>query len=86
LNEVPGIGGATIEKLKAAGVTTTYQLLGKYLMLKDAGVGPVEHADRFYYWLVSVGTPAGFRAGVVKSIAEKLNVTFVGLYDNSLYE
>ena len=84
--KVPGIGSATIRILNANGVTTTYQLFGKYLLMKEANVGPVEHADRFYYWLVSLGTPAGFRAGIVKAVAEKLNVTYVGLYDNSLYD
>lgn len=84
--KVPGIGPATIKLLNANGVATTYQLFGKYLLLKEANVGPIEHADRFYFWLVSMGTPKGFRAGIVKAVAEKLNITYVGLYDNSLYE
>ena len=80
------MGPATIKKLNADGVFTTYQLFGKYLLLKEASVGPVEHADRFYFWLVSLDTPAGFRAGIVRAVAEKLNITYIGLYDNSLYE
>lgn len=85
LSEVPGVGQATERALRNAGVSTTFQLVGQYLMLKEEGVGPVEHADRFYYWLSSLGSPAGFRAGVVQCIAEKMNVTFPGIYDPSAY-
>lgn len=85
-SQVPGIGEATEKKLRDNGITTTFQLIAKYLSFKDDGVGPVEHADRFYFWLKSLGTPAGFRAGIVHSIAEKLNVTFVGIYDPDAYE
>jgi hypothetical protein len=42
-------------------ITTTHALIGKYLSLKQEGVEPVDHADRFYYWLKFIGTPAGFR-------------------------
>eukprot|EP01033_Poteriospumella_lacustris_P016704 gene16704-11957_t len=86
LDEVPGVGPATIEILKANGITTTFQLLGQYLLLKDDGVEPVEHADRFYLWLKSLNTPAGFRAGIVHSVAEKLNVSFPRIYDSSAYD
>ena len=55
-------------------------------MMKDEDVGPIEHADRFYYWLKSIGTAAGFRAGVVNCVAEKMNITFPGIYDISAYD
>ncbi len=84
-HQVPGVGEATIKILRQHDITTTFQLLGKYLSLKEEGVEPVEHADRFYYWLKSINTPAGFRAGIVHSIAEKMNVTFPGIYDSSAY-
>lgn len=84
--QVPGIGEKSEEALRAAGISTTFGLIGKYLMLKEEGVGPVEHADRFYYWLKSIGTSPGHRAGVVHSIAEKMNITFVGIYDVDAYE
>eukprot|EP01031_Cornospumella_fuschlensis_P023869 gene23869-28899_t len=38
LNEVPGIGPATVELLKKEGISTTFQLIGKYLSLKDEGL------------------------------------------------
>ena len=49
-------------------------------------MGPVELADRFYFWLKSVVPKnAGFRAGIVRSIAEKVNITFPGIYDGDAY-
>ncbi len=68
------------------GITTTYQLIAKYLSFKDARVGPIEHADRFYYWLKSIKTPGGHRAGIVHAIGEKLNTMFNGIYDVNAYE
>mmetsp|Transcript_1865 Transcript_1865/g.1675 ORF Transcript_1865/g.1675 Transcript_1865/m.1675 type:complete len:120 (-) Transcript_1865:81-440(-) len=87
LKEVPGIGPKTEEALKAAGISTTFGLIGKYLTLKEEGVGPVEHTDRFYYWLKSVVPPSAgqFRAGIVRSICEKVNLTFPGLYEEDAY-
>lgn len=83
---MPGIGPASVKALAEKDVNTTYQLIAKYLELKDADVGPIEHTDRFYYWLKAAGTAAGQRAGVVLCIAEKMNITFNGLYDGELYE
>ena len=56
-------------------------------MLKEDGVEPVEHTDRFYYWLTSVvpKNASQFRAGIVRCICEKLAVTFPGLYDADAY-
>lgn len=86
LSEVPGVGPASVTAFKANGVSTTYQLFGKFLSLKDEDVGSVEHCERFYLWLNSVGTAAGSRGAVVLAVAEKLNMTFTGLYDASMYE
>jgi hypothetical protein len=48
------------------------------------GVGPVEHCDRFWYWLKAAGIDSN-RSGIVQCVAEKLDVTFPGLYDASMY-
>jgi hypothetical protein len=87
-HQVPGIGPKTIEALNEAGISTTFGLIGKYLMLKEAGVGTVEHSDRFYYWLKSVVPPSAsqFRAGIVRCICEKVNLTFPGIYDSDAYD
>jgi hypothetical protein len=67
------------------GISTTYGLIGKYLSLKEEGVGTIEHADRFYYWIVSINVPPRYRAGIVHSIGEKMNLFFPGLYDVSIF-
>ena len=81
LTEVPGIGPATAKKMKEAGVSTTYALFGKFLMLKQEDVQSVEHCDRFFHWLESIGTPAGFRSSVVEAVAKKMDITYPGIYD-----
>ena len=86
LLEVPGVGPASVTAFKNNDITTTYQLFGKFLSLKDEGVGSVEHCERFYLWLNSVGTAPGTRGAVVLAVAEKLNMSFTGLYDASMYE
>jgi hypothetical protein len=74
LNEVPGIGKATIEKLaKCEGsdesITNTYQLFGKYLMLKGPGeIDAVEHAERFWYWLKNRGIHS-HRSAIVRAVS-----------------
>ena len=86
LPSVPGIGPATETKLREEGITSTFQLIGKFLSMKDEGVESVEHCERFYQWLIHIGTPAGFRAGIVHSIAEKMNILMPGVYDSALYD
>ena len=100
LHEVPGISDKTIEKLARVSVaivghghqvtipaiTSTHGLIGVFMSFKTAGVGPVEHVQRFYLWWCSLGVSAGHRAGVVHALAEKINISFPGLYDSSEYE
>ena len=38
LTSVPGIGPATETKLREEGITSTFQLIGKFLSMKDEGV------------------------------------------------
>lgn len=86
LTEVPGIGPVTEKALKAAGISTTWALIGKYLTLKGEGVESVEHCDRFFYWLDEVGASKGHRSAIVQAIAQKQDITFPGIYDASIYE
>mmetsp|Transcript_6560 Transcript_6560/g.9910 ORF Transcript_6560/g.9910 Transcript_6560/m.9910 type:complete len:115 (+) Transcript_6560:103-447(+) len=85
ITEVPGIGPKAKEALAKKGITTTFQLFGQFLMLKEDGVGSVEHCDRFWYWLNSCGI-SSHRAGIVQCIAEKVDTMFPGVYDASMYE
>jgi hypothetical protein len=84
LRSVPGVGPKTVEKLGALGITTTFQLIGQFMMLKDQDVGPVEHCDRFWYWLKDAGIDS-HRSGIIQCIAEKLDTMFPGIYDGSAY-
>lgn len=85
LEEVPGVGPATATLLRAAGVDTTHALLGKFLTFKTAGVEPVEHLDRMYFWLASLQSASGFRAGICHAVAEKVNCMMPGIYDADIY-
>jgi hypothetical protein len=86
LTEVPGLGEATENLLREQGITSTYQLFGKFLMLKDEGVESVELCDRFWYWLESIKTSPGHRGSIVQAVACKLDATYPGLYDSSRYD
>jgi hypothetical protein len=79
LNEVPGIGPKTIEKLAlcddpADCITNTYQLFGKFLMLKGPGtngkndVEPVVHTEKFWCWLQNRGI-ASYRSAIVRAVS-----------------
>ena len=81
LKEIPGLGPKGIEKLADGDepITTTYQLIGKYLMLKDDTTDSVEHCDKFWYWLKAKGIDS-HRSGLVNALAEKVNIFLPGTY------
>jgi hypothetical protein len=96
LNEVPGIGPAAIKKLADADegtdkITNTYQLFGKFLMLKGPGhegetmVEPFEHTQKFWHFLKNRGI-SSHRSAIVKAIAEKASTFFGGIYDANAYD
>mmetsp|Transcript_1251 Transcript_1251/g.1446 ORF Transcript_1251/g.1446 Transcript_1251/m.1446 type:complete len:134 (-) Transcript_1251:166-567(-) len=94
LTEIPGIGPAAVRKLREGDadgdiVTNTFQLMGKFLMLKgpddeDEKVGTREHMEKFWYWLQEKGI-SSHRSGIVRCIAEKMNAMMPGIYDASEY-
>uniref|UniRef100_A0A6U3Z2B1 Uncharacterized protein n=1 Tax=Ditylum brightwellii TaxID=49249 RepID=A0A6U3Z2B1_9STRA len=98
LTDVPGIGPAAAKKLGQIGdgetefdrVTNTYQLIGKFLMLKGPDedgnkVESVEHMEKFWWYLKQKGI-SSHRSGIVRAIAEKVNTMLPGIYDASEYE
>lgn len=95
LTEVPGIGPAAVVKLAQSDVdgdvvTNTFQLIGKFLMLKgpdrgDDKVGTREHMEKFWYWLQEKGI-SSHRSGIVRCIAERMNAMMPGIYDAAEYE
>ncbi|KAG6582788.1 uncharacterized protein IUM83_17265 [Phytophthora cinnamomi] len=89
LTEVPGIGKAAVTKLGDGdeAVENTFQLIGKFLMLKestnendDGVINCAQHCDAFWFWLKSKGITA-YRSGIVMAIAEKVNTMLPGIYD-----
>lgn len=85
ITSIPGIGPAAASIFADAGITTSYQLVGKFLSMKDSDIGPIEHVERFYQWLCALKISGGHRAGTVHALAEKLNIWFPGLYDADSY-
>ena len=95
LNEVPGIGPAAIKMLADADegenkITNTYQLFGKYLMLKgpddgDNKVESMEHCEKFWHFLKNRGIKS-HRSAIVKAIAEKAATFFANIYDANDYD
>ena len=79
--------------IRIDGITSIFGLIGVYLSFKNGKdkdgkprvVGPVEHTQKFYLWLQHVSTNGKFRAGIVRCIAEKVNVSFPGIYDPTAY-
>lgn len=97
LSSVPGIGPSAIKKLAEADcledrITNTYQLFGKFLMLKGPGhtedeieIEPMEHMEKFWHWLKNRGISA-HRSAIVKAVAEKSATFFQGIYDADIYD
>ena len=95
LEEVPGIGPAAVKKLAEADlgpdkITNTYQLFGKYLMLKGPDVDghkveSFEHCEKFWQFLKNRGI-SSHRSAIVKAIAEKSATFFSNIYDANDYE
>jgi hypothetical protein len=90
LLEVPGVGNANKALLIKAGITSTHQLLAKFLSFKGfngdgSRVQCVEHCDMFYSWLKEIGI-SSHRSTLVCAIAEKTNNSYAGIYDPNLFD
>jgi hypothetical protein len=62
----------------------------QFLILKgpdsdNYSVNSVEHCEKFWHWLQSVGITS-HRSAIVKAIAEKMNTMIPGIYDASVYD
>ena len=86
IETVPGIGPKTAEILakKASDddtpIETTHQLIGKFLSLRGKGITSKEHCDAMWFYLQAKGINS-FRAGIVHSIGERVNIMIPGIYD-----
>ena len=94
LTEVPGIGPSAAAKLKESSegvdaITNTYQLFGKFLMLKgpdddEHKCDSFEHTQKFWQFLKNRGI-SSHRSAIVKAIAEKSHTFFNNIYDANAY-
>ena len=50
LKDVPGIGPASVDKLKGSGVSTVQQLVGTYMGLVEPGATSNDINNKFYDW------------------------------------
>ena len=60
-------------------ITTSYQLVGKFLSFKDKDIDAIEHIERFYRWYCALNISTGFRVGTVYCLIVKLNTWYPGL-------
>ena len=77
--------GSTVE---LAGITSTFGLIAVFMAFKngsDGPVGPIEHLERFYMWWCSLGMSPSHRSGFCHALASKVNISFPGIYDSSVY-
>ena len=86
LTEVPGVGPKIARILSKNGVNTTYQLFALFLGLKDKKVETVEHCDRFFYKLQEFGIAKVNITSIVEAVAQKLDISFPGLYDTEYFD
>ena len=82
LISVPGIGPKSAEKLNTNGISTTYQLIGTFLTLKQLEDTSQDHCDRMWHWLQSCGIDT-YRSGIVQCLVEKCEIMMPSLYDNN---
>ncbi len=97
LIEVPGISPSNAKLLNRGGdvtdrITNTYQLIGKFLMLKtldketNSYITQKQHCNAFYDYLKNKGITS-HRHSIVLAIAEKANTLLPGIYDaNDFYD
>jgi len=69
---IPGVGPASVETMKAAGIDTTYKLIGAFLGKMGNDQTVMGAATAFKTDLAEMGTPTNFQDTVITAIVEKL--------------
>mmetsp|Transcript_12071 Transcript_12071/g.28759 ORF Transcript_12071/g.28759 Transcript_12071/m.28759 type:complete len:115 (+) Transcript_12071:244-588(+) len=83
ITSVPGVGPAAKTALAAAGVTTTYQLVGKFLQCRGEGSTTRQHCDAFYFWLKDAGITGGWPHAITRAIAQQCHAWMDGIYNEA---
>lgn len=77
LTAIPGVGEKTAAALQAKGISTTFQLFGKYLSLRGNDMTQQEHLNSFLQYLaVDAECPKAYVHSQVQAISEKMNTGF----------
>jgi len=71
---------ANLLNLRDQAITSTYQLIGKFLTFKGKGVDSQTQCNAMWFWLQGRGVNS-FRAGIVHCIAERCNLMMPGIYE-----
>lgn len=84
LLKVPGIGKNTLKKLAAGNepIVNSYQLIAKFLALRNINDTSESHCNKFLNWLKSKGIKIHCD-GIVMAIAEKTNIWIPGVYNHN---
>lgn len=85
IREVPFITEELIYILRDSGIYNTYQLIAKYLKLKDLNECIEYHHMKFMDWLESKKFTRKESEKVSVAIAEKVSTMMPGLYDPSIF-
>ena len=80
LSIVPGIGPANKKLIEAEGITNTFQLFGKFLLLKADGLSSQGHMDATYEWLASLKVNSQ-RAVICLALAEKASILMPNVFN-----
>ncbi len=81
LLKVPGIGKNTLKKLATGNepIVNAYQLMGKFLSLRNINDTSESHCNKFLIWLKAKGIHLHCN-NIVMAIAEKANNWIPGIY------
>ena len=90
ITTVPGIGEAAAARLATSDdpsdvITTTHQLIGKFLCFFADGVTAPQACDALWFYLQARGVRA-HRSGIIVALSEKLNTMVPGIVDMSELE
>jgi len=75
------IDGTVVEQ----GITTTHELIGKFLLFKKQNFDQVQQCNAFWAWLHNSKNITSNTHSIVKAVATKCNLLFPGMYDESTY-
>lgn len=87
LNEIPFVprGGANEQCFRNAGYDSSFMVMGEFLKMKGEGVSTVNHCERFFIWLGSIGIKGSSKAMITQALAEKLNIMIPGFFNMEEY-